>query len=210
MTTVFFTADLHLGHELVAKERTRGWVLPRVVGAEVTAHDRVLAHRWDATVKPDDTVWVLGDLCAGGPTATRRALEWIDARPGVKHLVAGNHDKVHPMHRDAHKWQREYLESGFESVQAFARRRIDGQQVLLSHFPYEGDHTARSRFDQYRLPCEGLPLLHGHTHSSERVTSVLPDGDLHVSTPQVHVGVDAWDLTPVSIDQVAELLTGAS
>jgi len=36
---------------------------------------------------------------------------WISERPGVKHLIAGNHDAVHPMHPDAHRIARDYLEA---------------------------------------------------------------------------------------------------
>ena len=53
------------------------------------------------------------------------------------------------MQRGSHRWQRRYLEV-FESVQAFARRKIGltvpvgvepTQTLLLSHFPYAADHT---------------------------------------------------------------------
>lgn len=202
MGAVWFTSDLHIGHELVAKERMRGRVLPRYVGAEIDAHDHILAEHWDAVVRPDDQVWVLGDISAGGKAAETNALRWLTQRPGWKHLVAGNHDSCHPMHRDAHKRQPEFLIEAFETVQAFARRRIAGQSVLLSHFPYVGDHTAVSRFDQYRLRDMGKLLLHGHTHDEAKVAPT-PDW-----TTQIHVGVDAWDLRPVHIDELADLITG--
>jgi len=38
-------------------------------------------------------------------------VSWISERPGVKHLIAGNHDAVHPMHPDAHRIARDYLEA---------------------------------------------------------------------------------------------------
>lgn len=194
MSTVWFTSDLHIGHELVAKDRMRGRVLPRHVGAEVDAHDRLLAERWDERVHPDDQVWILGDISAGSKTAQSNALAWLACRPGIKHLIAGNHDGCHPMHRNAHRWQPEYLKV-FASVQAFARRRIAGRSVLLSHFPYSNDHSLMPRFGQYRLRDKGELLLHGHTHCGIRV-----DGR------EFHVGVDAWDLAPVNIDEIATLI----
>ena len=200
MTTVWFTSDLHIGHLLVALDRAEragvllSWKMSQDVA--VAWNDGLLAHNWDAVVQPGDQVWVLGDISAGSSAAQRNALEWIAARPGEKHLVAGNHDRVHPMYRDAHKWQPLYLEV-FQSVQPFARRRIGGHTALLSHLPYRGDHTTEERYNQYRLRDEGEWLLHGHTHSR---ASFLP----HVHQRQLHVGVDAWHMAPVSIDVLAD------
>ncbi len=191
---VWYTADLHIGHELVACRRVAGMVLPRYVGAEVDAHDRLLARNWDAVVAEEDHVWVLGDLSSGGTDATAHALNWVSSRPGVKHLVCGNHDPVHPMYRDGHRWQSAFLQV-FASVQPFARRRVIGRSVLLSHFPYVGDHSAVSRFDQYRLRDCGEWLMHGHVHSGDRMVG-----------RQIHVGLDAWGLGLVSGVQVGEIL----
>lgn len=191
---IWYTADLHIGHELVARHRTRGMVLPRYVGAEIDEHDRLLARSWDRLVGDDDHVWVLGDVSAGGAEATAFALNWIASRPGRKHLVPGNHDPVHPMHRDAYRWQSAYLQV-FASVQPFARRRIAGHSVLLSHFPYQADHTPTARFDQYRLRDCGEVLLHGHIHSRDRVKG-----------REIHVGVDAWDLEPASGESIESIV----
>ena len=208
---VFFTSDLHIGHAKVAETRVEA--MNRLLPAEAwTAieHDFFLAEAWDDAVRPGDIVWVLGDISAGGKAAQLNALEWIKERNGTKHLIAGNHDGCHPMHRDSHKWLKPYLEA-FESVQLAARRYIptsEGKrEVLLSHFPYEGDHTDIDRHRQWRLRDEGVPILHGHTHSIEKVshTRRMNNGGLW-PTDQIHVGVDAWALEPVSLERIGELL----
>jgi calcineurin-like phosphoesterase family protein len=187
----WFTADLHIGHKFIAGER--GFPDP-------SAHDDVLATHWDVTVASADTVWVLGDISGGGRGSQQRALDWLAARPGVKHLIAGNHDGVHPMNPDAHKMMPAYLDV-FASVQQAARRRLAGRDLLMSHFPYlesrSGDDT-HSRFDQWRLPDLGSWLVHGHLHTSRQL-----------GAHSVHVGLDAWGLAPVSIDQVAVLISTA-
>lgn len=194
MGSVYFTSDLHLGHRLVAKHR--GFLLPNG-DPDVEAHDHAVLGNWVRTVGAEDQVWVLGDLSVtSNADRLRSLLATIGSLPGEKHLIPGNHDPVHPMHRDAHKWQRAYLET-FSSVQPFARRRVAGQPVLLSHFPYSADR-GEVRYSQYRLKDEGMFLLHGHTHSSERVTSKR----------ELHVGLDAWDLTPVSIESVVQFVEG--
>jgi len=138
VSNVWFCSDLHIGHEKVAKDRARGHVLPRYVGAEIDWHDRILAKNWDAAVSSDDVVWVLGDISSGGSQAQRNALAWIADRPGRKRLICGNHDGVHPRNRDAHTWFRRYAEV-FEHVSTSARIRIptsDGHvTALLSHYP---------------------------------------------------------------------------
>lgn len=211
MSNVWFTSDLHIGHETVAVQRFQP---AQIDGpAAITWHDAALARGWDERVRPEDQVWILGDISAGGKAAQANALTWLVQRPGVKHLVTGNHDGCHPMYRDAAKYQAWYLSCGIASVQPFARRRINGQSVLLSHYPYTGDHTSVDRHTQWRLRDGGLPILHGHTHSRERLSYAdhiqTFHGPLH-GTPQAHVGVDAWGLSPVDVEQIAELIAGAS
>lgn len=207
--SVFFTSDLHVGHRTVAALRGYGY-LNSSPDNDIRAHDNMLADNWDDTVKHDDVVWVLGDVSSGAKQAQLNALEWIKQRPGQKHLIAGNHDSCHPMQRDSHKWQRIYLDGVFESVQMAAKRRIPGNgghvTVMLSHFPYNSDHTDESRYPEWRLNHRGFPLLHGHTHASSRLS--FDDGFLGTPTKQVHVGVDAWDYRPVHLDEIVKLVQG--
>ncbi|GAA2230432.1 metallophosphoesterase family protein [Herbiconiux moechotypicola] len=190
--TVYYTSDLHLGHRRVSEIRGFG---------DVEEHDAAVADGWKSVVRPDDTVYVLGDVAMGGFDA---ALAKIRALPGTKRLIAGNHDPVHPMHRTApREIQRERWTSTFESIQPFARRRVAGIEFLLSHFPYaewgDGPERGEARHLQYRLPDLGGLLLHGHTHGRER---------LHGR--ELHVGVDAWGFVPVSDEIVTEHLRAAS
>ncbi len=179
--TVWFTSDLHFGHRLVAGHRG--------FGEDTEAMDAMLIAGWGSRVRDDDIVWVLGDLAVSSP---EHALAIIGDLPGRKHLIAGNHDPVHPMHRQAHKWQPRFLEV-FDSVQPFARQKWDGKYCLRSHFPSAKDR-GEVRYTQYRLADEGMWLLHGHVHESYRIEG-----------REIHVGVDAWDLAPVSLDQILEL-----
>lgn len=196
MSRIWYTSDLHIGHNLVA--RTRGFDAD-LLGKEYFDHDATIEKNWRKVVKPNDTVWVLGDVTARAD-ALDYALDLLNRLPGYKHLVTGNHDSCHPMHRNAHRHQREYLRA-FESVQAFAVRKTNGLRLALSHFPYSGDHTESMRYPEWRLRDEGLILLHGHTHSKGNFSRSAR----HL-TPQVHVGLDAWELTPVEEIEVVRLL----
>lgn len=185
----FFTADLHLGHNKVA--RKRGF-------SSTNSHDAALFERWCEVVRPDDSVWVLGDLSIG---KLDYVLPFFSTWPGRKHLIAGNHDACHPMNRTSHLLQRRYFEV-FESVELHSRFKGYGIEVLLSHFPYLADHTDPPRFMQWRLPImsilsERTWLLHGHTHASSVMSPTLGE---------IHVGVDAWNLAPVPATAVGELI----
>jgi calcineurin-like phosphoesterase family protein len=125
-------------------------------------------------------------------------------RKGTKHLIVGNHDGCFLQNRNSHSWQHKYL-AVFESVQSAARRKVtleDGRVIefLLSHFPYDGDHTPGDRYEQWRLRDQGLPVLHGHTH----VGGVFSQSKNR--TLQMHIGVDAWNFTPVSLQQVIDFI----
>lgn len=190
--SAFFTSDLHLGHRKVAELRGFGEHC-----LSVADHDAAIREGWRSAVRDEDVVYVLGDLSAGGRAVTENTLAELYELPGRKRLIAGNHDPVHPMNREAWKWAARFADV-FEHVSPFARIKVLGREVMLSHFPYERDRE-KPRYMQYRLRDEGLPLLHGHTHGTERLT-------VTGSRVEVHVGVDAWALAPVSDEQVAALL----
>lgn len=149
----WFVGDLHFGHPLVAGLR----------GFPTTQeHDEHIVRKWCKQVKDGDEVFVLGDISGGSSAKTQAALDIIAELPGTKHLISGNHDPVASMHRNAWKWQARFREA-FTSVQDYARIRVNGEDILLSHYPY-GD----KRYRQYALPFLGKPLIHAHTHSKER------------------------------------------
>lgn len=184
--TVWFTSDTHFCHQKVAG--TRGF-------EHTSDHDRAIVTRWNAFVRPDDIVWLLGDV--GIAKSDGDILYWVSKLNGRKQLITGNHDSVHPGNRNARKHQRQWLEV-FESVQPFAKASVCGNDFLMSHFPYEGDRPDRAeRGNQWRLRDEGMPLLHGHLHCQERLMSN--------NRKIVHVGLDAWDLKPVKDVQIHDL-----
>jgi len=194
--TTWLISDLHLGHSFVAG--LRGF-------DEVGDHDAAVMASL-SVVTPEDVLWVLGDVtCTGDRTKMSRALTMLMTHPARKHLVAGNHDPVHPMHAEAHKWI-PFYHPAFLSVQPFARLKIAGtdagirrKSLLLSHFPYWGDSHGEDRYAQYRLPDLGLPLVHGHTHQPER-TARGPGGGL-----QINVCWEAWQ-RPVKLDEIVEII----
>lgn len=175
MTRVLYTADLHFNHPKVAEYR--GYTDPE-------QHDRELIERINDTTVKRDHLWILGDLGLGSLT---RILEKCAQLKPELHLVFGNHDAGHPLHRKAPSQQRRYLDV-FESVHLHSMHRVGDQRFLLSHFPYDGDHTGVDRHSQWRLRDEGMYLVHGHVHNEWLLRG-----------RQFNVGVD---LTPEPVDRI--------
>ncbi len=121
MSDVLITADPHLFHPLVAE--LRGF-------ASVAEHNEAICQGIIERVGVRDQLWILGDIALG---RWEEALDLLGTLAGTKHLIAGNHDKVHPMHRNAHRFQRRYLDV-FECVAVRAARggRAAGADVALS------------------------------------------------------------------------------
>lgn len=186
MSRVFYTSDQHFGHRRVSEIR----------GFETAdEHDAHIIEKWTKQVTKHDTVYILGDIAM---TRYKYALDVLRYLPGRKHLISGNHDVVHPVHERGHSRAEldRWLET-FDTIQPFLRKKLSKTEVLLSHFPYPefGDGYSRegSRFDQYRLPDMGLPLIHGHTHGKETIHDSGYTQTWTNKNNQFHVGWDAWD-----------------
>lgn len=185
---VFFTSDLHLGHKFVAQ--LRGF-------DDVADHDAMIMRNITKMLTPNDELFVLGDVALGGWAETIKPIQKIMS---TKHLIVGNHDRCFAGMSNGHNHVGDVqLRGGFKSVLPFANY---GKTFTMCHFPYEDIHVEgeAGRFEQYRMRDLGKPLLHGHTHSKEKF-SVSSNG-----TPQINVGVDAWNFRPVSLSDVLSLL----
>jgi calcineurin-like phosphoesterase family protein len=81
--SVFFIADLHLGHNNICKyeENNRGQC------TNVEEHDEWIINRWNSVVTKSDLVWVLGDVAFN-----TEGLKKVRRLNGSKHLILGNHD----------------------------------------------------------------------------------------------------------------------
>lgn len=144
--TVWHISDLHIGHRRVAIDRwERLTGLQHPGGADegvIEWHDNMLAYNWDSTIRPGDKVYVQGDLSLQGKNAIEGGLAWIAARreatqPENIIFIPGNHDGCHTgiERSTSFKWFKRYMEF-FEMVTPYARIRINGEVVHLSHLPY--------------------------------------------------------------------------
>lgn len=184
----FFTADLHLGHANIIQYCNRPF-------PTVGAMNAALVANWIEIVRPDDEIWVLGDVAMGRISET---LPLVTHLPGRKHLVPGNHDRCWPGHsrvRSEHIAM--YEDVGFTIHPSIVRAELGDHQVMLCHLPVVGDSRDTDRYAQHRPTLDtDTWLLHGHVHEKWKTNG-----------RQINVGVDVWNYRPVPETDLIELMT---
>ena len=134
MPNIFFTSDTHFGHIFAITKRKRPF-------PDLSAMDAALVARWNETVRPNDTVYHLGDFAHKEHPDVAGVLNQLNGR---LNLIIGNNDDRATMER-----------SGcFDSIAEMRDIVIDGQQIFLCHYPL------REWLNDWR----GSWHLFGHVH----------------------------------------------
>jgi len=142
--TTYFWADLHLGHANIIKYCPSSRPYLKSDGTpDVEAMSVGMAAAWDSVVRPDDDIYVLGDL----GFKPKLVEPWVLQRPGRKYWVPGNHDP-HGGHA------REAIARLFVRTADIMDIKVEGQGIVLCHYPM-------LRWDGASF---GSWMLHGHTH----------------------------------------------
>ena len=176
--TTWFTSDHHFGHANIIKLCKRPF-------ANVEEMDAEMIRRWNAVVTEGDTVWHLGDLTLGSGDFAQEILNQLN---GTVRLLAM------PWHHDG-RW----LLPGTRTILDKANVRLENPLVVLD-YPGLGDgkyplgvtlcHYPLAVWDRKHY---GAWHLHGHSH-----------GTYHADGKIIDVGVDNWDFTPVSLEEIIE------
>ncbi|MCJ2024754.1 metallophosphoesterase [Methylobacterium sp. J-067] len=169
MALTFFTADHHIGNAGILSPRMDA---PRPF-TSIAEHDETLVACWNAVVRPDDTVWHLGDFayrCRHG-----HALRVFHRLNGRKFLVRGNHDKI----GESLPWDGPVM--GVARIHVQDPGMLSAVGLWLSHYAHR-TWPHRHRGDLH---------LYGHSH-----------GSLPAIPASLDVGVNCWGWTPVTVPQV--------
>jgi len=167
----WFSSDYHFGHANIIKYANRPF-------KDVDHMNETLIKRHNERVKPEDTVYFLGDFCFKGSIGSKpgegdksKADYYMSRLNGNFVCIRGNHDNNNSL---ATKLENAVIEIG-------------GKHVFLVHDPAD--------FNQY------YPInLVGHVHQNWRIKT-LPN-----RVKLVNVGVDVWNFYPVDIQEILELI----
>jgi calcineurin-like phosphoesterase family protein len=154
--------------------------------------DEALVELWNKFVKPEDSVYHLGDLTLNrGNHGISEFIKLIRSLHGHKRLQLGNHD-----HYDIQV----YIDAGFEKIRGTGRW-LDG--LILSHYPI---HPSG-------LNGSAVANIHGHIHDHESPPPAVTggfDGDNELKVrPYINVSVDVTNYRPLTLGEVKDLIRTA-
>ena len=177
LPNIFFTSDYHAFHKKILQ---LGKGRPF---RSLDEHNSALVDRHNAVVRPNDLVYNLGDFAMS--CGWQQAYAFRQRLMGKQHFTWGNHDRP-PTGSIAYDMIRNQPDC-FEAVDYMFVLDLQAYgvkyPVTVGHF-FMGTYTKSHR---------GAWNLYGHSHNQ------LPEEPRWMS---FDVGVDAWDFSPVSIEEV--------
>ena len=192
----YYIADLHFFHENMNSRMDK-----RGFGSVAEMHEYMI-NKWNAKVRRNDDVVVLGDFSLGKGEETNEILMRLN---GNKYLIQGNHDR--------YLEDRKFNQRLFRWIKTYAEMKDNKRKVVLSHYPifcYNG---------QYRLDKEGNAktyMLFGHVHNTDddalmgkfiemtrNTTVLLPSDDTVRNIPCQMINCFCMfsDYTPLTLDE---------
>ena len=110
-------------------------------------HEKIVEN-WNNKISKNDSVFILGDVSFGKPSAT---VELLNRLNGNKKLIVGNHDT------DKYLREEEFC-SSFEWLKLYNIEKIFGKYIVMFHYPIlEWDKKYHNSYH-----------FHGHCHSNNK------------------------------------------
>lgn len=172
-SNIWITSDWHFGHD-----REFIWKARDFASVEDMNEHIIAAH--NTMVKPDDDVYVLGDLMLGDST---KGIECIKRMNGKLHIVRGNHDTDN-------RWKMYSELPNVVEMDNAIYFKYKKHHFYMSHFPSLTGNLEKESLTQMTLN------LFGHTHQQT---------NFYMDMPYLyHCGVDSHKCFPVSLDDIIE------
>lgn len=181
MTNIYFTSDLHFGHErLLTLGRGRPF-------KTIEEHDKALIERWNQTVEPGSIVYILGDIFFK-KYKVEDMERVFQSLHGEKRIILGNHDKKSEFIKLLNK-------GVVKSVSDYCEKEINTNYgkffVVMSHYPI-------LEFNKAFKPK--TIMLYGHTHGTDcGFYDKIYDS---LGFKAYEVGVDTNNFAPQHIDSI--------
>jgi calcineurin-like phosphoesterase family protein len=156
MADTWFTSDFHFGHFNIIRYCNR----PFKTTEEM---DACIVDRINQCVKPNDTLYFLGDFCMGSVEKVVAYRNRLKCK--TIHFVEGNHDKV-----------TRKLQSEFSSWSSLSEIHVGKQGIILCHYAMRSWlHSGRGSWQ-----------LYGHSHGNLPVEPLSLSMDVGVDTHDFH------------------------
>ena len=164
----YYISDLHFGHENIIRLCNRPF-------KNVREMDETLIKNWNSVIKPEDEVYILGDLIF---RASKAPADYFSKLNGKKYLIKGNHDKIN------YQWK-----PYFEWIKDYAEVEDNGRRVILSHYPMV----------EWNGFFRGSIHLFGHIHNNTENNSYKIMRNIDNA---YNVGADIIEFTPQTLDNI--------
>lgn len=180
---IFWTSDTHFSHNNIIKYCRRPF-------NNVEEMNEALIKNWNSVVKPNDIVFHLGDFMFGN---INRFWEYRSRLNGKIYFIHGNHDYE--------LIEKGNLDGAFEFIGSQMKIIVDGQKIYLNHFPlltFDGIYKDKPSWQ-----------LFGHVHSNKELPGNSADEWRlnYLMSNQYDVGVDNNHFTPISFEQVKQIIS---
>ena len=174
--TLFFTSDTHFGHHNIIKYDKRPF-------ASTEEHDEALIVNWNSRVRPNDTVWHLGDFAFYHRGEELGKL--FRRLNGKINFVFGNHDKD----------LRKAIKQGFVQPASVHEQVVINYKKISIHLNHwEMTHWDKSHYGAWHC--------FGHSHNE---TPRYPGMMSHHL--KCDVGVVAWNYFPPTFEEIEQIMT---
>ncbi len=167
----FVTSDMHFGHENILKYCNRPF-------KDVNDMNNQMIKNWNERIKPDDSVYHLGDWCFHGGIegGKSKSSYWEEQLNGKIIHIKGNHD----------------YNNGVKPLINIAVCRFAQKELLMQHRPPSHEAEIPDFIDY---------VLCGHVHEKWKHQIMKVKGNNIVIC---NVGIDQWDFYPMKLIEIIE------
>jgi calcineurin-like phosphoesterase family protein len=158
---MYFTSDTHFNHENIIRYSNRPF-------QSVNEMNEAMIRNWNQRVRPNDTIYHLGDFAMGDRSKIRGILSRLNGR---KILITGNHDK------------QPSISDGWAQIHDFLELKHDHSLIVMCHYAMR----------VWNRSHRGTWMLYGHSHGSlpddPGALSIDVGVDCHDYTPISHADI---------------------
>jgi calcineurin-like phosphoesterase family protein len=170
---IYFTADLHLGHEKIIEYCNRPF-------KSLQEMDETIIHNWNSVIKNDDLVYFLGDFHWGNTSGFRK---YADRLNGSIYFIPGSHDN-YPTRNAMISRGGSYFSFNEPIMEIYPKLKDEyGKDRLIVLCHYSMRSWNKSHYASYHL--------FGHHH-----------GRLEPYGLSFDIGVDTNNFFPYSLDDI--------